>query len=189
LLRLVNCQSFRLYKHFTPDRPSPANILTACDMITILLSIIAAIQHPLRELDILFKLPNRGVGNLIDMSRVDKGLLLKPRFITACSTLEALTFRYKIDTEDTAGFATTLVQHATRLQRLTVDADYGDHSTTLMSHLYSTKPTPALRELTLETAHIGPSHAFTNLLASLNRAWPRYHSLPSTLTEASGRLF
>ncbi|KAL4747372.1 hypothetical protein BDW72DRAFT_182878 [Aspergillus terricola var. indicus] len=28
LLRLVNCQSFHLYKHFTPGHPSPSDILT-----------------------------------------------------------------------------------------------------------------------------------------------------------------
>ncbi|KAL2799726.1 hypothetical protein BJX66DRAFT_292530, partial [Aspergillus keveii] len=122
LLRLVNCQSFHLYKHFTPDRPSPANILTHCDMITILPSIIAAIQRPLGEFGILFKPPNCHGGNLIDMSCVDKGLLQEPKFITACSSLESLTFRYTIDTEDTADFAITLIQHATRLQRLTIDA-------------------------------------------------------------------
>jgi hypothetical protein len=104
----------------------------------------------------------------MDMSRVDKGLQ-EPKFITTCSSLESLTFRYTVDTKETADFAITLIQHAPRLQQLTIDADYGDHSTTLMSHLYSTKPHLGLRELSLEAAHIGPSRAFTNFLASFNQ--------------------
>jgi hypothetical protein len=62
LLHLVNCQSFCLSKHFTPDCPSPPNILTPCDTITILLSIITAIEHQLQELSILFKPPNYSKG-------------------------------------------------------------------------------------------------------------------------------
>ncbi|KAL4785563.1 hypothetical protein BJX76DRAFT_324168 [Aspergillus varians] len=170
LLRLVNCQSFRLYKHFTPERPSPPNILTPCDTITILLSIITAIERPLREFSILFKPPNCGGRNLINMSRVDKGLLQEAKFITTCSSLESLTFRYTMDTEDTVGFVTQLIQHATRLQQLRIDADYGDYSTTLMSHLYSTQLTPRLRELTLETTHVGSSHAFNKFLASFKQS-------------------
>ncbi|KAL4938948.1 hypothetical protein BDV06DRAFT_214719 [Aspergillus oleicola] len=170
LLRLVNCQSFRLYKHFTPERPSPPNILTPCDTITVLLSIVNAIERPLRELSILFKPPNCGGRNLINMSRVDKGLLQEPKFITTCSSLKTLTFRYTMDTEDTVDFVTQLIQHATRLQQLRIDADYGDHSTTLMSHLYSTQLTLRLRELTLETTHVGSSHAFNKFLASFKQS-------------------
>lgn len=169
LLHLVNCQSFRLYKHFTRD-PCPPNILTPCDTITILLSIITAIERPLRELSILFKPLGCSGGNLIDMSRVDKGLFREPKFITACSSLEALTFRYAMDTEDTVDFVAQLIQHATRLQRLRIDTDHGDHSTTLMSRLYSTQPTLRLRELTLETAHVGSSHAFNGFLASFKQS-------------------
>ncbi|KAL2820214.1 hypothetical protein BDW59DRAFT_174558 [Aspergillus cavernicola] len=170
LLRLVNCQSFRLCKHFTPDCSSPPNILTPCDIITILLSIIAAIERPLRELSILFKPPNCSGGNLINMSRVDKGLVREPKFITTCSSLEALTFRYSMDTEDTVDFVTQLIQHATRLQRLRIDADYGNHLTTLLSRFYSTQLTLRLRELTLETAHVGSSHAFNRFLASFKQS-------------------
>ncbi|RJE20122.1 hypothetical protein PHISCL_07552 [Aspergillus sclerotialis] len=104
------------------------------------------------------------------MSRVDKGLLQEPKFITACSSLEALTFRYTMDTEDTVVFMAQLIQHATRLQRLRIDADYSDHSTTLMSHLYSTQITLSIRELTLENAHVGSSHAFNGFLASFKRS-------------------
>ncbi|KAL2822067.1 hypothetical protein BJX63DRAFT_442269 [Aspergillus granulosus] len=159
-----------IQRHFTPDRPSPPNILTPCDTITILLSIIAAIDRPLRELSILFKPPNCTGGNLINMARVDKCLLQEPKFITACSSLEALTFRYTMDTEDTVDFVTQLMQHVTCLQRLRIDADYGDHSITLMSHLYSTQLTLGLRELTLETAHVGSSNAFTAFLASFKQS-------------------
>ena len=130
LLSLVNCQSFRLYKHLTPNRPSSPNTLTPSDTIIIFLSIIAAIERPLRDLSILFKPQNCGGRNLIDMSRVNKGLLREPKFITTCSSLEALTVRYIMDTEDTVSFVTKLIQHMTRLQPLRIDTDYGDHATT-----------------------------------------------------------
>ncbi|KAE8410794.1 hypothetical protein BDV36DRAFT_306722 [Aspergillus pseudocaelatus] len=129
LLRLVNCQSFRLHKHFTLNRPSPPNILTPSDTITILLSIVATIKRLFRE----------------------------PKF------------RHTMDTEDTVDFVTQLIQHTMRLQRLRIDADYGDHLTTLMSRLYPAQPTLRLRELTLETAHVGSSHALNVFLASFKQ--------------------
>jgi hypothetical protein len=116
------------------------------------------------------KPPNCSGGNLIDMSRVDKGFLREPKFITTCSSLEALAFRYTMDTEETVDFVTQLIQHATRLQRLRIDADYGDHSPTPMSRLYSTRLTLKLRELTLGTAHVGSSRAFNRLLASFKKS-------------------
>lgn len=169
LQRLVDCQSFRLYKHFTPGRPRPLNILTPCDTVTVLLCVISAIERPLRELSFLFKPPNCSGGNRTDMSRVDKDILRERKFITACSTLGTLTFRYAMDTEDTVDFAAQLIQHVTRLQRLRIDTDYGDHSTTLMSRLYSAQLTLRLRELTLKSAHVGSSHAFIGFLVSLKQ--------------------
>ncbi|KAE8363676.1 hypothetical protein BDV27DRAFT_145903 [Aspergillus caelatus] len=157
LLRLVNCQSFRLYKHFTLNRPSPPNILTPSDTITILLSIVATIKRPLRGFSILFNPQNCGGRNLNGMSRVDKGLFREPKF------------RHTMDTEDTVDFVTQLIQHTMRLQRLRIDADYGDHLTTLMSRLYPAQPTLRLRELTLETAHVGSSHALNVFLASFKQ--------------------
>ncbi|KAL2811812.1 hypothetical protein BDW59DRAFT_155465 [Aspergillus cavernicola] len=160
LLRLVNCQSFHVYKHFTPVRPSKN--LDPCDTITILLSIITAIERPLRDLSILFVPPDCTGGHLIDMSRVDKALLREPKFIT--TSLEALTFRYSMDTEETVDFVIQFIQHATHLQRLRIDADYGDYSTTIISRLQST--TLRLRELTLETGHVGSSDVLITFLAS-----------------------
>ncbi|KAK2742719.1 hypothetical protein FQN57_005174 [Myotisia sp. PD_48] len=170
LLHLVNCRSFRLYQHFTPDHPSPPNILIPSDTITILLSIITAIKRPLQELSILFRPPNRSGMNLIDMSHVDKGLLQEPKFIATCSSLEALTFRCAMDSEDTVDLVTQLIQHSTRLQRLGIDTDYGVYSATLMSRLYSSQPALRLCELTLETAHLGSSHSFNRFLASFKQS-------------------
>ncbi|KAL4789782.1 hypothetical protein BDV19DRAFT_382842 [Aspergillus venezuelensis] len=163
LQRLVNCQSF----HVPPD------ILTPCDTVTILLSIITSIERPLRELGLLFKASNSVGGNRIDMARVNNGLPQEPKFITACSNLESLTFNFAMETEEVL-FVAQIIRNATRLQRLTIDADYGEHSTSLMSHLnlYSaqiTVPIP-LRELTLGTAHVGSSHASTEFLASLQHS-------------------
>ncbi|PGG96210.1 hypothetical protein AJ79_09679 [Helicocarpus griseus UAMH5409] len=170
LLRLGNCQSFHLHKHFTTDSPRPANILTPCDTVTIFFGIIAAIERPLRELSILFKPPNCTGANRIDMSRVDKGLLREPKFITTCSSLEALAFTFAMETDDEVDFVIELLRHAPHLQRLRIDADYGDHSTTLMSRLYSSQLTFSLRELTLETAHIGSADALNEFLASFEHS-------------------
>ncbi|KAL4968047.1 uncharacterized protein BDV14DRAFT_206734 [Aspergillus stella-maris] len=121
----------------------PPNIFTPCD------------TRPLRELNLLFKASN------------------SPKFITACSSLESLTFKLAMETEEVL-FVAQIIRNATRLQRLRIDADYGEHSTTLMSHLYpySTQLTLSipLRELTLETAHVGSSHAFAEFLASLQHS-------------------
>ncbi|KAB8202488.1 hypothetical protein BDV34DRAFT_149141 [Aspergillus parasiticus] len=100
------------------------------------------------------------------MPRVNRCLLQEPKLITTCSSLEPLTVSYAMDTEDTVDFTTHFIQHVTRLQRLRIDADHGDHTTTLMSRLNSTQLTFRLRELTLETTHVGSSHAFNGFLAS-----------------------
>ncbi|PIG81827.1 hypothetical protein AARAC_011865 [Aspergillus arachidicola] len=100
------------------------------------------------------------------MPRVNRGLLQEPKLITTCSSLESLTVSYAMDTEDTVDFTTHFIQHVTHLQRLRIDADHGDHATTLMSRLNSTQLTFRLRELTLETAHVGSSHASNEFLAS-----------------------
>lgn len=170
LLRLVNCQSFRLCQLFPPDRPSPPNIMVPSDTITILFSIIAAIERPLRELSILFKNGNGTGANYIDMARVDKGPVQDPKFITACSSLEALTFKHTMDAEDTVDFVTQLIQHATHLQRLKIDVDFGEHSATLISRLHSAQLNLRLRELTLKSGHVGSGHAFNEFLATFKQS-------------------
>lgn len=189
LQRLVNCQSFRPYKHFTPGRPRPPDILAPCDTVTVLLSIISAIERPLRELHFLFKPPNCRGGNRIDMSRVDNDLLQEPKLMKACSTLETLMFRYEMDTEDTVDFAAQLIQYATHMQRLRIDADYGDHSTTLMSRLYSAQLPLRLRELTLENAHVGSSHALSGFLAPFEPTLTKVSFAAIISIQGNGHLF
>ena len=116
LLRLVNCQSFRLYTHFTPCRASPPNIITPSEVITIFLSIVIARERPVRELSILFKPPSCVGRNQVDLFRVDVDLLREPKIITTCFSLEVILSRYTMDTEETVDLMTQLIQHATKLQ-------------------------------------------------------------------------
>lgn len=166
VLRLNNCQSFRIYKHCPTDHPSPPDEFTHCDTVTVILKIIAAIESPLQELALVFKGPHLTGANLIDMARVDDALLHDPKFVTCCSTLEALTFACAIDSEKTANFISQIIKYAaTRLQRLKMDVDHGVHSRTMMSNLYSAQLPLRLRELELDSGYIGSDHDLIGFLA------------------------
>ncbi|RDW72270.1 F-box domain protein [Aspergillus mulundensis] len=175
LLRLVNCETFRLYQHFTQCCPGGSqDILCSSDTITIILSIVAAIERPIREFHILFKPPEGTGGNRINMSRVDTRLVRDPKFITAFSTLESLTCNYSMDTKDMVDFAAQLIQHAgNRLRRLNIDPDHGYGLTDgyhLLSRLYAAQITLKLHEFTLHAARVGSSDAFINFLSSCKQS-------------------
>ncbi|KAE8133499.1 hypothetical protein BDV38DRAFT_286823 [Aspergillus pseudotamarii] len=98
-----------------------------------------------------------------------------------------------MDTEDTVDFVTQLIQHTMRLQQLRIDANYGDHSTTLMSRLFPTPPTLSLRELTLETAQslanvsFAAIHLDSGEWASVLRALSKFPSLTEISTYMLGQ--
>ncbi|KAL4953447.1 hypothetical protein BDW69DRAFT_200180 [Aspergillus filifer] len=177
ILRLENCRSFRLHKHSWGSWTGP---LSPFHGITIILSIVAGLERPLRELSILFKpltsLCYTGIGQaMMTISRVDKALLQDPKLIAACSTLEKFTFRQAVNTPDSVDFVMQIIQHATRLQRLSIDADCANFSDILMSRLYSDQTVRALklRELRLKDIRAGSSEALNDFIASFK------HSLTS----------
>lgn len=178
LLRLVNCQKFRLYKWDTPVDPDPFDRTTPNDAITILLSIVIAIERPIRELSILFKRPNIISVDQLDLSRVHSSLLQDPKLITTCcSSLETLTFRFKVEEEDEADFVVHLIHHAKpRLKRLTIDFSFGECSAPLMFDLsLMIRPPLRLQELDLICGCVDSDQDLIRFLFSSKQTLVKIH--------------
>ncbi|OJI79954.1 hypothetical protein ASPTUDRAFT_48689 [Aspergillus tubingensis CBS 134.48] len=178
LLRLVNCRSFRLHKWNTPDGPDPFDKTTPNDTITILLSIFIAIERPIRELHILFKRPNIISLDQLDLSRVHSGLLHDPKFITTCcSTLEALTFKFKVEEEEEANFVVHFIHHAKScLKRLTINFSYGESAAPLMFQIsLMIRPPLRLQELHLVCGNVDSDQDLIRFLFSSKRTLVKIH--------------
>ncbi|OJZ86162.1 hypothetical protein ASPFODRAFT_47271 [Aspergillus luchuensis CBS 106.47] len=178
LLRLVNCQSFRLHKWNTPDGPDPFDKTTPDDTITVLLSILIAIERPIRELSILFKRPGFYSLDHLDLSRVHNGLLHDPKFITTCcSTLEALTFKFEVEDEGGIDFVEHFIHHAkNRLERLTFDFSFGECVAPLMFQLsLMTRPPLRLQELHLVCGNVDSDQDLIRFLFSSKRTLVKIH--------------
>ncbi|PYH66122.1 uncharacterized protein BO88DRAFT_346991 [Aspergillus vadensis CBS 113365] len=178
LLRLVNCQSFHLHKWNTPDGPDPFDKTTPDDTITVLLSILIAIERPIRELSILFKRPGFYSLDHLDLSRVHNGLLHDPKFITTCcSTLEALTFKFEVEEEGEVNFVVHFIHHAkNRLERLTIDFCFGECAAPLMFQMsLTTRPPLRLQELHLMCGNVDSDQDLIRLLFSSKRTLVKIH--------------
>ncbi|GKZ35562.1 hypothetical protein AbraIFM66950_006261 [Aspergillus brasiliensis] len=161
LLRLVNCDSFGLIKGDTPD----GSATTPDDAITILLSIVIAIERPMRELSILSL-------DGLDLSRVDERLLRNFKFFAiCCPSLEALTFGFSVEEAREVVFVVRLIQYAeTSLQRLTSDFFLGECSARLVCQLsLMTRPPLRLQELNLIRGHVFSDEYLIKLLAFFKR--------------------
>ncbi|KAL3433231.1 hypothetical protein BDV09DRAFT_205473 [Aspergillus tetrazonus] len=182
--RLVCCRSFCIYhrtdppgSYWDPDlttddeyEPVWRVSLSVSDIVAIMLSIFSASQIPVLSFALgCGRYSSKSPGHQIDTTRLDPVLLRTANFKYAWSNLTALVLESEIRGSSTVQFATSLVQAATRLRRLTINFDHGHDAVALMEQLSCTDFAFQLEEIHLEAGWLGSGEYLVQFLSKHDR--------------------
>ncbi|KAL4762819.1 uncharacterized protein BDW70DRAFT_158426 [Aspergillus foveolatus] len=181
---LVCCRSFCIYHrtdppgtYWDPDlttddeyEPDWRVSLSASDIVAIMLSIFSASQIPVLSFVLgCGRYFSKNPGHQIDTTRLDPVLLRSPNFKYAWSNLTALVLESEIRGSPSVQFATSLVQAATRLRRLTINFDHGHDAVALMEQLSCTDFEFQLEEIHFEAGWLGSGEYLVQFLSKHDR--------------------
>ncbi|KAJ0422019.1 hypothetical protein BJY00DRAFT_311421 [Aspergillus carlsbadensis] len=150
---LPKCTSFAVSRAPNPiftavDKTHP----TPSEAVTILNTAIALTGRKVKSYGIDFRLYSHTPSmkaNPVDQVSFDSIHVKDPGFLDALESLETLTLKFPIESEDSISFALALLTSAPTLQNLTLDFDQGATAASFLTSLLSTEPTIQLDSLTL----------------------------------------
>ncbi|KAL3461674.1 hypothetical protein BJX64DRAFT_289083 [Aspergillus heterothallicus] len=153
LTNFPNLSAIRISRPFTAWDLDRFDNLTASDVVTIMVAIIAGSRLPLSSFEIDFEpLPR----NPIDLSRIHRNDFLDPAFLLAWNRLEKLAIRVQIMDGIGLGFHYLLLHNCPNLKSLSLDLERGTFGWGLIRILANNQhgATHRLEELSLRGVEI-----------------------------------